>query len=328
MAITERYVTAAAAGGGTGTSGDPWTLTEAFANAVAGDRVNVKNDATYTLSATLSLSSAGTVTSPIWFRGYSSTIGDGDQGRTGATGALDTTNMPVIDGGTTFRVALAHNYVIWESIKITGTYSADLLYRSGTYGVTLKSVVSTGGTSNNTAIWAADTNHIIDCDISNSSSGGTSRALRIVGNMAIVYNCRVTSPSGVGIFANGASVSGPVIVDTLVYECAIGVQSNYNTASLPVMIGVTIVDCTTEAIYSSSYNKTNILGVYNCMITDNAKIFNSSSANDTAAMFVGNRTRDNTSASTGIVDWPQDIDAVTTDTGGPETDYTNATADD
>ena len=47
MAYTERYVTSAAAGSGVGTEGYPWTLSESFSQAVAGDRVNILSDAGY-----------------------------------------------------------------------------------------------------------------------------------------------------------------------------------------------------------------------------------------------------------------------------------------
>jgi hypothetical protein len=84
MAWSERYVDAAAAGGGDGTTAatsganGAWTLAEATAAAVAGQRVNIKGG-TYANGATsVSLNAAGTTTQPVWWRGYSATIGDLD----------------------------------------------------------------------------------------------------------------------------------------------------------------------------------------------------------------------------------------------------------
>ena len=95
MAITERYVTSGAAGGGDGSSGNPWTLTEALANMAAGDRINIKADGTYTRSANDTVTPDGTATSPIILRGYTTTIGDATLGRASG-GALDSSKMPTI----------------------------------------------------------------------------------------------------------------------------------------------------------------------------------------------------------------------------------------
>lgn len=77
MAYTERYVTSAASGGGNGTSGSPWTLSEAVTNAASGDRINIQSDGAYSISNRI-LNDATNQTSPICYRGYNSTIGDLD----------------------------------------------------------------------------------------------------------------------------------------------------------------------------------------------------------------------------------------------------------
>ena len=86
MAFTERYVTSGAGGGGSGTSGSPWTFAEAITNAVAGDRINVQSDAAYSIGATTF--GAGTFAAPILWRGYDATIGDCDDLGRNADGTL------------------------------------------------------------------------------------------------------------------------------------------------------------------------------------------------------------------------------------------------
>jgi hypothetical protein len=79
MAWTEKYVTSGAAGGGDGSSGSPWTLAEAITNAAAGQRINVKADATYANTTTdRTFVNAGSTSTAIWWRGYNTTIGDID----------------------------------------------------------------------------------------------------------------------------------------------------------------------------------------------------------------------------------------------------------
>src|ERR1700675_3337465 len=178
MALTDRYVTST----GTDTyanstnSATPMSLTTAFANAAAGDRINIKVG-TYTRSASDTPANAGTVTSPIIYRGYSSSIGDGNLGRTNSSGALITTNMPTIAYNSTFRLVTTNAFVILESLQMTTLFSG--------VGVTLaaetvaKSCLFVNSSTNAAAVALASGIRavIFDCDISLTGASGGLAAL-------------------------------------------------------------------------------------------------------------------------------------------------------
>ena len=137
MAYTERYVTSAAAGGGDGSSGSPWTLAEAFTNAAGGDRVNIQSDGAYTVSSGSASTSAGSVTAPIVWRGYNSTIGDLDTvGRdTPANGShLLTADMPAI---TLAATLVPGAYNIFMNLNMSMTISDQAVEATSNDWITL-----------------------------------------------------------------------------------------------------------------------------------------------------------------------------------------------
>lgn len=97
MAISDIYANSAAAGGGAGTSGDPYTLAEALANGGASVRINLQ-PGTFSMTTTdLSFTSAGDDTGPQIIRGVDGSDNPFDMSRSfGGTGLLDTTGWPVI----------------------------------------------------------------------------------------------------------------------------------------------------------------------------------------------------------------------------------------
>jgi hypothetical protein len=132
MAFNEKYVDAAAAGGGTGTSAaDPWTWDEAVANYAAGDRVNVKVGS-YTSSGTGS-TVGGSLSDPIVFRGYKTTIGDLDG--VSLHGLIDGVDIPVIANNTTDNAGIKGSFIYVNNISFTTNraYSA-YVWNFGLYG--------------------------------------------------------------------------------------------------------------------------------------------------------------------------------------------------
>lgn len=167
MAWTERYVTADAAGGGDGSSGNPWTLAEAIANVAAGDRVNIKAG-TYLNGATdRTFGTSGTTTQPIWWRGYNTTIGDLD-------GDVSTTKPIISFTQARFLISGAHN--IFSSLKISGADNVAT-------GATVQ--ILTGGTG----CW------FIECQMEYTGSTATMRALRNGVDGTFLLNCWLSAPA-------------------------------------------------------------------------------------------------------------------------------------
>lgn len=184
MAFTERYVTQAAAGGGAGTSGDPWTLAEGFANAVAADSVNILSDGAYSLGAT-TIAAAGTASSLIRFRGYNSTIGDLEgQGRK-ADGSLETLNFPAI----TLTGAITPNTrVVFQNLNISGSLGSALISSS-----------------------TVDASAIVSCSLLNSASDVAARALLADNNWRLVksdFECSSATRNAVVDWDSGSQAVG------------------------------------------------------------------------------------------------------------------------
>lgn len=128
MAWTERYVRADAAGGGDGTTDaasggtGAWTLAEAITNVAAGHRVNVKAGTYANTTTDRTLSTSGTTTAPIWWRGFKTTIGDMDTASHGTFASG--TDVPALTF-TTGRFRLEGSYQIVSNLDIQGAQTTN-----------------------------------------------------------------------------------------------------------------------------------------------------------------------------------------------------------
>jgi hypothetical protein len=326
VALTERYVSSLAGGGGDGSSGSPWTWAEMLTNAAAGDRCNVKADGTYArTTSTDATTNSGTAAQPIIIRGYATTIGDGNQGRT-AAGVLVTTNMPSITY-TTGRFSSARDYVIYESMNVsnatginnpafglTGLYTAVVncnVSHSGTGGANAHAVSGTGtGTS------------FIDCDASNTCTTASS-AINNTGDFARVRYCRAVCTNGAAFRIGRGSLAG-----CIGYNSAQGIVNTHASAALFSVDSCTFYNCT-DAYQGGNVAYAGAPLFTNCHITDCGQGFESLyvGTGNLALLRWYTRTRDNTSADSGFPDWPN-YGPVTTDNGAAATDYVDAAGGD
>lgn len=321
-ALTARYVTPDS-DGGDGSSGNPWTLTEALTSAAAGDWVKVLKG-TYTRTASDTFATNGTVASPIIFEGFDSFGPDvpSYQGRTNQ-GALVTTNMPVITYNATYNLTVSGGYVELRGINFTFAANAVGLNTTGAHNVVYQCAVSNSGSGSSAG---AGVVRGVYSDSDFTLSGSQSAYCLNTYSSAKIFNCR---------FVNSSATAG----GHLNFNANCAACGNIFTASAGVAINAASSDCTifgntfygqaTAVIRTPNSAQAFILALTNNIMTDSGRAllnqYNATAAHPLFCAF--NRTRDNTSADLGFGDWPC-YNAVTTDTGGPETDFKSAATGD
>lgn len=331
MAFTEKYVTSAAAGGGDGSSGSPWTLAESINGvgasggiaATAGDRVNVQSDAGYTLGLVTQLN-VGTGTAPIIWRGYNSTIGDLEgQGRN-ADGTLNTTNFPAIDCTTLGRWAMKA-WSIWQNLDITSAKDDSIFDANSIDNLTWIScsLTNTAVGTLTQCILADNSCSMHDCDF--TCTGSTHDFVVQVDSNAIVVGCRFNVTANFGFEFHAATIHDSVFFGNVTNGKGIKFGS---TSATPMLVkNCTFYELAT-AVETFNGSMTGVLTFLNNHVTDCTKWIDNpyvATANH-PIIEINTRTRDNTTPRTGVGDFPN-IGEITTDTGGHATDFVDATSD-
>lgn len=244
MAFTERYVTSAAAGGGDGSSGNPWTLADAIANAVGGDRINILSDATYTLGASATFPS-GTAENPIQWRGYNATIGDlVNTGRATATAALTVTDFPLIDCTASFVITMGA-YNSFVNLKITSGANGATVAGGAAYHLHRCQILNTHATGGAARCFSGGSNYggTSDCDFAISSDNASAAALDPGRGGA--FGCRVwhtgtPNSAMIGILLTGV---GPSAIGNLIFNVGSafsGAATGTNTIARNTVYGANV----------------------------------------------------------------------------------------
>lgn len=256
ITFTERYVTATALGGGTGTQADPWTWDEAVTNVAAGDRINVKAGSYSTTGA--SSTTSGSLSQPIVFRGYKDTIGDMDG--VPLHGLVDGTDIPVITStGDNQGAKGVYIYFNNMSFKTNSSYRA-YVWNFGLYGAVRNCrIISTNAQSSCPCRGYT----FIGCYFETASNYTACKAAALVDSCVFrgVYG-GITQPIGAETIK--------VVVNSLFVNFNIGMGISYPEVCL--ISNNTFVDCTT-AISIGTNNPT-----YGARIISNNYFYNCTTA--------------------------------------------------
>lgn len=319
MAFTERYVTAAAGGGGDGSSGNPWTLLEAFANAVSGDRVNIQSDGAYNIAGG-TVSNAGTFLNGICFRGYNSSTGDLDNQGRNSDSSLNTTNFPII---TTTASIVPSTSSIWQNLVLTGSFNGGILSSGSSDSViTVNCKIENTGSFTGARAFLSDNNPVgINSDyICTQATHNTV----VEGDADFIFiGCRFIGNSNSATLFQGQFGD----LNSCTFDggsSAIGVNCEFFGTRY------SIINCTFyglgTAISTPNASQSNNFLIINSHVTDCGTYIDNpySATADHNIIELNNRTRDNTTARIGINGESVRSGEVTTDTGGQETDYVDA----
>jgi len=301
MALTERYVTTTGSGTYAGSTniGTPMSITTAFTNAVAGDRINIKSG-TYTISTTQA-AGVGTSTGPIVWRGYNTSPGDLDViSRNNANGTLNTTNFPVLDfSGTAGTRLTSSNFNNFMNLDIRINFNGNGFVTANDC-VVYNCKVTNSGTTTSIAMYLGQRTLAYGCDA--YATGASTRAA--IGTQDtqgfIAIGCRADGGVGSGFYV--ATTTGTGVI-------AFCVVSNCKTRGVEIVSGPWLVMNTTIA---KPYSGATGSGVYvtsgntfrntivNNHITDLAAYGIDPVATTNAVFAAYNRTRDNTSGAVNL----------------------------
>ena len=240
MAFTERYVTTAATGLGTGSSeADAWTLSQAWNNCAAGDRINIKAGV-YILTSALYGSKSGTVSAPLAWRGYKTTIGDRDNETTRQVAGTDIPKIVTNSYSGYFGSTGSHNQISRIAFETNTSNRPALYYRTSDSRIFHCQFLSTAG-SVPVTIGYGYRQILAFCEIewTHSSVSGTAVGsgthCQIHGN-----TIKVASPSANCISVNGiySSVYGNLCINGAT-GCVIGSSSQNRFVCNNTFVGQT-----------------------------------------------------------------------------------------
>lgn len=333
--ITEVYVSAVGSGG---TNGVDAANAMAFTNMInqinlggaGGNRYNFLGSIARAGTAD-TISGSGSTNAPVIIRGYASSIGDGYLGRTNANNGLIPTNLGVVTYTGTGGLTVSGSYIVFESLSISGAKNGAQIGVTGS-AVSFRGCVLSNATSGSGGIVLSGTTGsgltVQNCDLTLSNGGNAgSFCLSFAQNFRLIGSRITSSSHGVKV----ANAPGDIIFNQI-YGCAGYGITNANTTvgGSTCVLGNTIAGCTNDAIAIVGNTAAMMTIVDNC-ITDNSG-YGINAGNVGNIVFISNnRTRDNTGGAINAAsDWFSAMGwgEVTTDTGGPETDYTNVSITD
>lgn len=216
MAWTERYVRADADGSGDGTTDantgatGSWTVAQAQSSYAAGHRVNIKAGS-YSVTGGLSWATAGTTTSPVWFRGYKTTIGDMDAAGRGTF--MSGTEIPAFSLGSNRNVSTA-NFLHFSNLDFQSSQTSNAVARAtGESTIYVRCRAECTAANVNGRAYELSG---VDSGIYASSAIATSTASAcvVLGDRGTVINSRITG----GIVGYSGSITTSVIGNVFISQ--------------------------------------------------------------------------------------------------------------